>query len=441
MAETANKRKSQCFNESKVKSHKLWMKLISSCWFSYFLQYLTLKEIAKLDSAFCNHDDRIQWLSLLTEHSVQCLKIPRKNFVDKFIAWLVLKRIHTTELEILLVNDDKIPRVPNESLISLINNCSHLQRLEIKSSSVSNSSNLRNLSVIFTNTLNSYTNLEILKLAGIDLSENGYELLSQSCHELKVLHAEYVALKGINKLLKTNTQLEEIMVQSYAHDDKITGDTLEVLGLYCLQLKSCNLSFSKSKNKITNTQIEMFTKGCRYLRYLNFTFESSNSQMVNALLKCLGTYNPLLEESIFYYDYTTSYQGNQGAGLVNSESIKTFSMGCTKLKKFKSYNYSLPTQSVNYLINNCTQLEDLTLNDCDICNDGLIITKESHKKLQHLKNLNVSGNDYITDESFTNIIMGCNSIESVNISACEKLTDMSSFSIYLYAPNLKKLYI
>ena len=71
------------------------------------------------------------------------------------------------------------------------------------------------------------------------------------------------------------------------------------------------------------------------------------------MLNCLGTYNPLLEESIFTYYYTT-YQEDQDE--VKSECMKIFYVGCTKLKKNEFYDYPLPTLGVNYLINNCTQL-------------------------------------------------------------------------------------
>ena len=40
-------------------NNKLWMTLVSSDWFSYFLQYLNLKDIANLDSAFCNVEERM----------------------------------------------------------------------------------------------------------------------------------------------------------------------------------------------------------------------------------------------------------------------------------------------------------------------------------------------------------------------------------------------
>ena len=43
------------------KKYKLWINLISADWFSIFLTYLDIEDIARLDSAFTHHDDRPKW--------------------------------------------------------------------------------------------------------------------------------------------------------------------------------------------------------------------------------------------------------------------------------------------------------------------------------------------------------------------------------------------
>ena len=63
-------------------NNKLWMTLISLDWFFYFFQYLDLKDVASLDSAFCNHEDRMHLLILLRRHTVPCLFIERNRFIN-----------------------------------------------------------------------------------------------------------------------------------------------------------------------------------------------------------------------------------------------------------------------------------------------------------------------------------------------------------------------
>ena len=69
------------------------MKLISSDWFSYFLQYLELKYIANLDSAFCNHEDRIHWLILLKQYCAPYVYIVEEKSGNILINWLLLKKV------------------------------------------------------------------------------------------------------------------------------------------------------------------------------------------------------------------------------------------------------------------------------------------------------------------------------------------------------------
>ena len=58
-------RETDITNYFKQRRYDLLIKLISSEWFSIFLPYLDLKDIAKLDTAFCSHIIRPVWLKLL----------------------------------------------------------------------------------------------------------------------------------------------------------------------------------------------------------------------------------------------------------------------------------------------------------------------------------------------------------------------------------------
>ena len=78
-----------------LKQHRyeLWMKLMSSEWFSILLQYLNLKDIAKVDTAFCSCSVRSKWLNLLRNFS-QNVEFANNRLVDEVTNWLVLKHIH-----------------------------------------------------------------------------------------------------------------------------------------------------------------------------------------------------------------------------------------------------------------------------------------------------------------------------------------------------------
>ena len=98
----------------------------------------------------------------------------------------------------------------------------------------------------------------------------------------------------------------------------------------------------------------------------------------------------------------------------------------------------LSASDVIYLVNHSIHLEVLKLVGSNICDDGLIITKEADK-LKYLKKFSLLDNPNITDESFVNLIKGCHNLEGIDITKCPKLTNTSLFSIAVNCPNLKSI--
>ena len=426
----AGKYDMQAMHHQNVRSenNKLWMTLISSGWFSCFLQYLNLKDIAILDSAFCNREDRISWLILLRQHTVPFLFIERNILINEFANWLILKNTFSSELKFsLMPENNTYPDLSDENMIKLINNCPHLKSLEVNGEHEP----IRNFSAVFSNTIDCYSKLEVLKLEHVDITENTYELLSKSCHQLKVIEFYFVSITGTETLLMASKNLLELYLNTNDYDINV-GSILEVLGSYCPSLQSLSLLNDDIVIDETDKQIEIFTKGCPYLKSLYFHF--GETDMFDKLFLYLGTYNPLFEELTLINHYNNPV-------ICTLEPIKVFSMGCPLVRKIVWNNMQLSTtECFNHLINNCTQLEELTLEKCRVCKDGLIITKESDKKLQNLKNLNLSGNDNLTDESFINIIKGCYNLKTIRIHYRHKLTDASLMSIAANCPNLEALY-
>ena len=84
-----------------------WIHLLCLEWFSCWLDYLSLKEIAQLDSAFCNHSDRRKWL-----YSLKCYR-PSRDFIicsEKFAKWLILKSIHLEMLALEVSISEEVSR-------------------------------------------------------------------------------------------------------------------------------------------------------------------------------------------------------------------------------------------------------------------------------------------------------------------------------------------
>ena len=168
------------------------------------------------------------------------------------------------------------------------------------------------------------------------------------------------------------------------------------------------------------------------MKRLHLDFEKSkNERVADKLLWYLGNYSPLLEKLVVSPAY-------DNMKFLSIECIKVFTMGCPLVRKIIFKNTNVSSVFITNLINSAIQLEELTLRNCNICHDGLIITKD-RDKLQHLKSLYLSSSGNITDESFINIIQGCNNIECISIYCCKQLTDASLFSIAASCPNLKEI--
>ena len=124
--------------------------------------------------------------------------------------------------------------------------------------------------------------------------------------------------------------------------------------------------------------------------------------------------------------------------IITYESLQSLSYGCLFLEELSMNYFILSAHCVSYLINNSDNLKELSLMDCGICDDGFMITKNDNQ-LINLKLLDIKINYNITNERFLQLIKGCISLESIQISSCIKLTDTSLFHIAENCPNLEEI--
>ena len=79
--------------------HQKLMKLVSSDWFAIFLTYLDIKEIVRLDSAFCSYVDRPSWLTLLKTFEPSISLCCNRSTIE-ISEWLIRKYVHPKELSL-----------------------------------------------------------------------------------------------------------------------------------------------------------------------------------------------------------------------------------------------------------------------------------------------------------------------------------------------------
>ena len=411
----------------KRKRHGLWIKLISSDWFTSFLEYLSLNEIAVLDSAFCNHIDRHKWLGRLSGSIRPDILVHD----DKLIKWFISRSIRPEKL---IINFSYV----SENIVSeLMKYCSSVKQLHFYNKV---SSPLINLTTeMMHNLANNSQKLEVLKISEMSVSEDGFEVLSASCHKLQIIeikNASYCV--GLDKLLKVSPVLKELDINIETEFLDISK-VVDALGLSCPLLQSCKLvNRSCSRDvTLTDSQIETFTKGCPNLESLKFSFRNTEPNIYE-LLRCLGTYSHSLQSIHISLTPAPLSQLPILLSRAKRNILQCLSNGCPLLKEISLYWFKLFASDVSYLINHSIYLEVLTLCRCYISDDEVVITKEADK-LQHLKRLCLHYNDNITDESIINLVKGCHDLEYIAIASCDKLTDASLFSIAANCPNLETI--
>ena len=426
---------------------KLWMRLLSSDWFSCFLQYSNLKDIVNLDTAFCSHSIRPIWLNLVNDFSIT-VEFMNNMLVDEVTNWLVLKHIHPKELSFRYSGPkDSYEVLFDATVFQLTKNSPNLKRLSIKSKSRWWTYFTVN-EKLFPYTAEFCTKLEYLEMINVDIPDNGIEILSKTCRNLKRIAFSNVCCKGMDKLLKVNPSILslDLHLRITTENFPMLGEILEILGLHCPLLQICRIK--GIIKHITDAQIETFTKGCHNLKELCLHYLSENPSLhvFHKLLNSLGSHNLALELISVGKDYDDDddeVEVNYNNTVLTTEqtqSLQCLSNGCPLLKEIILGKCKLSTSDVSYLVNHSIHLETLKLSYCNICDDGLIITKEADK-LKYLKRLGLSFNRNITDESIINLIKGCHNLELIAITKCLKLTGTSLFNIAANCPNLRKIFL
>ena len=416
----------------KRKRYEFWIHLISSEWFICFLEYLRMEEIAQLDSSFLNHADRCIWLVSLKSYR------PKSNVKIssvQFAKWLILKDICLQKLSLdLSISDESI-------ILQLLKICPKLKDLTI-SDKTSNHMTLSFQTLIGVAMI--FQKLKCLDMSNIQIPDGGLEILSIVCHQLKVIVFVDINMIGLNKLIEMNHALTHLRVES-SIDCPSIGELFDTLGLNCPQLRFFIYNFKKqnistTEIEATHAQIETFTRGCPKLETLSLIFGIPlSTTMYDKLFYCLGNYNPYLTNLSMLLLFSSTLQPSE---TVINDSLQILSNGCPLLRdcSITNANIRVSTQAVTYLVNHSIHLETLNLSLCCICDDRLIITKETDK-LNNLESLGLSLNLNITDESIINLVTDCHNLEEIHIQCCPKLTDTSLFSISMNCLQLEKIYL
>lgn len=204
------------------------------------LQYLTLKYIAKLDTAICNRNGRAQWLESLEKHlSSASTRFLKWN--NELVEWIVVKKLHFESLEI----HNGYSRISNENIYRLAKQCPDLRKLNIMYEDEDGYSS--------GDDIKCYINLQYLitycyKLQSIELYE--FPLSLQHCFllgkcgqlgSMKISSCIFSSTANMEAIFKNKKKLKVLELP-----DSCLGDVLFELGtnrlvtVQCLLLSICH---------------------------------------------------------------------------------------------------------------------------------------------------------------------------------------------------------
>ena len=139
---------------------------------------MDIEDVLRLDSAFCNHKSRIEWLNLLKTFTPQ-ITVQYDHIADKIADWLILKNVHPKELSLWCNNSSRFV-ISDDCVFKLIRDGSRLKKLVIDG-------DLKSFlnKIVFPYEGAYCTQLETLNICDIAIPDNGLEILSKTCHQLK----------------------------------------------------------------------------------------------------------------------------------------------------------------------------------------------------------------------------------------------------------------
>lgn len=416
---------------------------LSSDIINLIISMLSIRELSRLDSAYCNHDKRKLFLDILSDN--KCFSYGHIKFhnafkyIDRELTWIGSRKINITSLSI---GDDTTytnEYLTSNGLTGLSKHCSNLQTLYIR-----DCRNITDSSVI-----------KIIKQCS-------------NLRQLEIKNCKKITTKGIIDIIKTcSTHLEVLVISRFP---RVTDIEFIEMSKHCLiNLISCSIY---ECDTITDIGIKYIAHNCSKL----ITLKIDQCKKINDIsIKEIAQH--CLLETLDIYQNRWSHNITNTSLIEIARNCPTLtSLSCCgdndiglmeigrqglQLKSLKICEWGY----INGIIAIASNLLSLSLNYCDI-NDIELIELLSHcirlkeldivpgeknsitdegitkalKQCNNLTTFKIFGGDKITDTSIKEIVQHHRSLTSCNINGCYKITDNAIIEIANKCFNLQSLF-
>ena len=408
-----------CQALKKIRTIDLTSVLVADWFLQLLLQYLSLKDIARLDSAICNSNGRPQWLESLQKY-ISLESLINLAWSDAVINWIILKHIHFEELII----TKTYLKISNDGMYRLAQQCPNLERLTIK----------YDIPMVDDNRLQYLTamcyKLKTIKLRdGFILSLDDCVWLD-ACEQLESIQIDICESPSSSANIKALTLKNKKKLKILHISTGLINSVFLKLGTNCPLLEHLNINLPKDT---LAAHIEVFTQGCTKLKTLEvcdkYNTIDSPFDFENKLMDGLGKNCPLLENLCIRSSV-------RPIGDISEAALKSLAQGCPLLQGLHILRARIPSAGVKHLIDHCSMLADIRLVDCTISDDVLVELGKS----KSLTRLSVASCHQITDEGIDAFVrVNSSSLKVLNINYCSKLTSASLSSISEHCRDLRTL--
>jgi len=299
-------------------------------------QFLTIYDIGKLDTAYCNTMKREQLLSILSNHEFIVYDHSRFDesikSIDKLMLWIGIRKINIAALTI------ENSYLTDHGLLGLCRNYNNLQSLNISRCvhitdfsmiEISRScNNLRSLTIyecdnITDTSINeiarSCNNLQLFDISSDNITDSSLIAIARNCNNnirsLSIWNCNKLTDITMFEIAKNCTQLQTLGI-IYCHN--ITDSSMIEIARSCNNLRSLTIS---GYGNITDATMIEISKYCNNLQSLSIW---NCNNITDTSMKKIGSYCNHLE--------SLNIWNNQN---ITDESMIEIGKKCTKLN-FKS---------------------------------------------------------------------------------------------------------
>jgi F-box and leucine-rich repeat protein 2/20 len=339
-----------------------------------------------------------------------------KKISDEGLLALAVNLPGMTSIHLSLVS-----KVTCVGVLSIAERCPALVKLSLSESS-GRSFNSEGLNDSIMAVALGCPNLQHISIVYSDgVSDDSLFFLADRCTELRSVHllgCDLVTDVAIEAIANSCPDLEKLVItgvwatgeNGLSFSSKITDLSFIAVGLKCSNLLHFYIAF----NDVTDIGIAAIARGCPKLRsfYARVCPSISSASIMALSQGCKDL------RSITLLD----------CRLITDESLFRIAEGCPDLLSFTlSSNISVSNTSLSSIAECCTKLTSITINDCSQIDDTTLIAIGSN--CPNLSEISICSSGHnrqnFSDRGLITIACGCPALESITITDCPYITDVS----------------